>query len=418
MFQAWVIWLLSTIFMFYKYAIEVSPSIMSSDLMKEFSLTGAQMGNFAASYFYAYLLLQIPAGLLLDRWGPRRVATTAILVCACGVFLFSIATTFYIACIGRFLTGVGAAFAAVNCIKLIANWFPIGKYAFMMGLMMTLAMLGAVGGQAPLSYLISHLGWRHTMELLALAAVILAVVFVLIVRDRAPHHREVDLLPEKPGTLKNLKNVLSNRQSWYLSLYSGLAFAPVSAFGGLWSVSFLTQAYGFSHHTAAKASSLIFLGFAFGAPIFGWLSDKIGKRRPVMFWGTLAATFSLATVFYVPALPAALIFILLFVFGFAISSFLLCFSMIKESYPAIIAGTSFGFMNAFDALFGAFSDPLTGKILDLWWTGHEVNGARVFPLTAYHIGLSILTVYLIGSLILIKYIRETHCKQYVSPGLP
>lgn len=418
MFQAWIVWLLSTLFMFYKYVIEVSPSIMSSEIMREFSLSGAQMGNFAACYFYAYLILQIPAGLLIDRWGPRKVTTIAMGICACGVFLFSISETFYLACIGRFLTGIGAAFAAVNCIKLIANWFPVKKYAFMIGLMMMLAMLGAVGGQAPLLYFISYLGWRRAMEVLALAAVILAILFVVIVRDRAPHHREVDLLPTKPPLWKNLKQVLSHKQSWYLSFYSGFAFAPVSAFGGLWGVPFLTQTFGLTHNAAGQASSLIFLGFAIGAPLFGWFSDKIGKRRAVMFWGTLMATICLSLILYVPTLPVALIFILLFLFGFAISSFLLCFSMIKEMHLAIMAGTSFGFMNAFDALFGAFSDPLTGKVLDLMWTGTEIAGSRVFSITAYHVALSILILYLVLSLILLKPIRETHCKHAVPAGLP
>ena len=418
MFRAWVVWLLGTLFMFYKYAIEVSPSIMSSDLMREFSLSGTQMGHFAACYFYAYLILQIPAGLLIDRWGPRRIATVAIAICACGVYLFSTAETFSMACIGRFLTGIGAAFAAVNCVKLIANWFPVNRYAFMMGLMMMLAMLGAVGGQAPLASFISRLGWHGAMEVLAWAALILAALFVVIVRDRAPHHRHVDLQPQRPSTWKTLKNVLTHRQSWYLSLYSGFAFAPVSAFGGLWGVPFLIQAHGFSHSAAVNASSLIFLGFAVGAPIFGWVSDKIGQRRPVMFWGTLAATLSFAIVLYIPSLSVAAVYFTLFVFGFSISTFLLCFSMIKEIHSTVIVGTTFGFMNAFDAMFGAFSDPLTGKILDLWWTGVEVDGARVFSLTSYHWALSILIVYLVLSLIFLKPIRETYCKQVVAPGMP
>ena len=137
-----------------------------------------------------------------------------------------------------------------------------------------------------------------------------------------------------------------------------------------------------------------------------------------MFWGTFAATLCIFLVIYVPSVPAPLIFIALFLFGFAISSFLLCFSMMKEIHFAAIAGTSFGFMNAFDALFGAFSDPLTGKILDLWWTGTEVAGARVFSLTAYHYALGILMVYLLLSLLILKPIRETYCKQSVPAALP
>src|SRR5580698_1114958 len=172
--HAWVIWLLSALFMFYKYALEVSPSVMTNTLMSTFKISGAALGNLAACYFYAYLLLQIPAGFLLDKIGPRKVTTLAIALCALGSLVFSKADTLLVAGIGRFLTGTGAAFAAVNCLKLIANWFPFRYFAFMAGLMMSVGMLGAVGGQAPLAAFIEAFDWRHAMEIIGLAGLALA----------------------------------------------------------------------------------------------------------------------------------------------------------------------------------------------------------------------------------------------------
>ena len=417
MTHAWIIWLLSALFMCYKYAIEVCPSVMTSHLMGEFSLTGTEMGNLAATYFYAYLLIQIPAGLLIDKWGPRRTTSIAILFCAFGSWIFSAASTFPTACLGRFISGIGAAFAAVNCLKLIANWFPSKQFAFMAGLMMTVGMLGAVGGQAPLSKFISAVGWREAIFYLALAGLLLSLFFFLIVRDRAPHHRIIDLNSHQ-SVFKNLIRILKDPQSWYLSFYSGLAFAPVSAFGGLWGVPFLSEAYGFSPHEAAQGSSLIFLGFGIGAPLMGWYSDRIGKRKPVMFWGTLVGLLTLSAILYLPYLPQKAIFPLLFILGFSISSFLLCFTMIKETHHIALAATSVGFMNAFDALFGALSDPLTGKILDLLWTGTTQEGARTFTLGAYHYALAILVLYFLASLLFIKPIKETHCKQSIPTPMP
>lgn len=417
MIRAWIIWVLSSLFMCYKYAIEVSPSVMAKALMQEFSLSATEMGNFAACYFYAYLLLQIPAGLLIDRWGPRLVTTLAISLCAVGAYLFALADTAFVADIGRFVSGVGAAFAAVNCLKLIANWFPARKFALMAGLMMTIGMLGAMGGQAPLALLLSRLGWRDSMVTVATIGLILAVLFFLVVRNRANGHKPIDLTPKKQSMFKSLQKVLRNPQAWYLSLYSGFAFSPVMAFGGLWGVPFLREAYGFSHHLAAQGTTLIFLGFACGAPLFGWLSDRIGKRRPVMFWGTLAAAICLIAVIYFP-LIGNLCFLFLFLFGFSISTFLLCFTMIKESFPIYLAATSIGFMNAFDALCGAVSDPLTGKILDFWWAGATIEGVRTFPLFAYHYSFLILVAYFVLALIFLKPIRETHCKHIYPAGMP
>ena len=162
--RAWTIWLLSALFMFYKYAIEVSPSVMTGELMRTFGMGAAELGNLTACYFYAYLLLQIPAGLLLDRFGPRKVTTVAIALCAVGNLIFSSADSLWVAGFGRFVTGVGGAFAAVNCLKLIANWFPKRQFALMAGLMMTVAMLGAVGGQAPLATFIKMMDWRSAMQ--------------------------------------------------------------------------------------------------------------------------------------------------------------------------------------------------------------------------------------------------------------
>lgn len=417
--RAWMIWLLSAIFMFYKYALEVSPSVMTSTLMSTFHISGAELGNLAACYFYAYLLMQIPAGLLLDKFGPRKVTTAAIIISALGCFVFAKASSLWMAGVGRFLTGAGAAFAAVNCLKLIANWFPSRLFAFMAGLMMTVGMLGAVGGQAPLSSFIEMLSWRHAIQVIGVAGFVLAILFWLIVRDRAPEHKKDKLLtPQNLPLFKSLKLIFKNPQSWWLSAYSGFAFAPVMVFGGLWGVAFLSEAFHASANVAAQAVSLIFIGFAVGAPVFGWFSDGIGQRRLVMMWGTFLALLSISVVIYVPEMSYSLLSFLLFFFGFSISSFLLCFTMIREIHLPILAATAIGFMNAFDALFGAFSDPLTGKLLDWMWTGELVDGARVFSVGAYKTAFLTLPIYLFISLLLLIPIKETSCKPSLPSQLP
>lgn len=405
--------------MFYKYALEVSPSVMTSTLMGTFNISGTALGNLAACYFYAYLLLQIPAGLLLDKIGPRRVTTAAIALCALGSIIFARADTLLVASIGRFLTGAGAAFAAVNCLKLIANWFPLKQFAFMAGLMMTVAMLGAVGGQAPLAAFIDKMDWRQAMTIIGIAGLALAVIFWTVVRDKAPDHkREMHIVPQKASFGTSLKQVLSSGQAWWLSVYSGFAFAPVMVFGGLWGVSFISEAFGISQNMSAQSVSLIFIGFAVGAPVFGLFSDWIGRRKVVMFWGTLCALICISAVIYLPGMTHSLLTFLLFLFGFSISSFLLCFTMIREITSALLAATAIGFMNAFDALFGAFSDPLTGKFLDMGWDGRMVEGARAFSVHAYKAAFLTLPIYLVISLLSLLLIKETFCKPSSPSSLP
>lgn len=414
--RAWVIWLLSSLFMFYKYALEVSPSVMAPHLMKDFHISGMELGNLAATYFYAYLILQIPAGLLIDKLGPRKSTTTAIALCAGGCLIFAHAETLLIASVGRFITGTGAAFAAISCLKLIANWFPPRKFAFMTGLMMTVAMLGAVGGQAPLSAFIEAMSWRSSLQILGVIGLIFALIFWIIVRDHAPHHKTYS--PHEHHILQNLAKILRTPAAWWLSAFSGLAFAPVMVFGGLWGVSFTEQAFGLASNKAAQAVSLIFIGFAIGAPFFGWFSDWLNKRRPVMFWGVFLALVSISTIIYLPAIPLLLMVVLLFLFGFFISSFLLSFTMIAEISSTAMAATAVGFMNAFNALIGAFSDPLSGKLLDLNWDGALQNGARVFTVPAYQIAFIAIPFYLIVALYLLSRIKETRHKQSLPSSLP
>ncbi len=417
--RAWTIWLLGAAYMFYKFAIEVSPSVMTGTLMKTFGIGGIELGNLAASYFYAYLLLQIPAGLLLDRFGPRKTTTIAISLCALGSCVFAWADTVFVAGVGRFLTGAGAAFAAVNCLKLIANWFPFRHFAFMAGLMMTMAMLGAVGGQAPLAAFIQKMDWRRAMEIIGIAGFILAGLFWLIVRDKSPdHERERHIVSTKISLMESIKRVFKNPQAWWLSVYSGFAFAPVMVFGGLWGVSFISEAFKLTQNLSAQMVSLIFIGFAIGAPVFGLFSDFIGQRRIVMLWGTIVALFSITAVIYVPGISSYALAFCLLLFGFSISSFLLCFTMIREISLPILAATAIGFMNAFDALLGALTDPLTGKFLDLTWDGTMVDGARVFSVTAYKAAFITLPACLLISIVSLFKIKETHCKPMYPTSLP
>lgn len=417
--HAWAIWLLSALFMFYKYALEVSPSVMTSTLMSTFNISATVLGNLASCYFYAYLLLQIPAGLLLDKIGPRKTTTLAIGLCALGSLIFAKADSLWVAGIGRFITGTGAAFAAVNCLKLIANWFPIKQFAFMTGLMMTVAMLGAVGGQAPLAAFIEAMNWRYAMEIIGISGLVLSVAFWFIVRDSSPERKkERHIVSQNISFLESVKKVLKNPQSWWLSIYSGFAFAPVMIFGGLWGVSYLSESFKISQNISAQAVSLIFIGFAVGAPVFGWFSDWLGRRKVVMFWGTFLSLVTITGMIYTPGLTQSTATLLLFLFGFSISSFLLCFTMIREISLPILAATAIGFMNAFDALFGAFSDPLTGKFLDLGWDGKIVDGARVFSVEAYKTAFLTIPAYLVIALISLLRIKETYCKPTLPSSLP
>ncbi len=407
----WIVWALAASFFYYKYLIQVSPGVMSSELMKAYSLSGAGLGNLAACFFYGYLLMQIPVGILLDRWSPGKITSIAVFICALSIFSFANSYSLIPASISRFLIGLSASFAAVSCFKLSSIWFPPKRFAFVAGLSMTAAMLGAIGGQGPLSLLINKFGWRHALELIAILGFILSFFIWLIIKDKEITHIDNLIDEKKDIKLTNkLTILLKHKQTWLLSLYSGLAFAPVSVFGGLWGVSFLEKAYTLDVSLAANYVSLIFIGFAIGCPLTGWLSDYIGQRKSIMAIGTILALISLSTLVYAP-ISLGCLSILLFLFGIGASCFFLCFSMIRELHPLIFTGTVLGFMNTFDSICEAISEPFIGKLLDLNWAGTYKNGARSFSLQDYHYSLLALSIYLIIALFILFFIEETYCKQ-------
>lgn len=159
----WLVIALAAAFLFYKYILQVSPSIMTEELMHIFQIQGTGLGNLAASFFYSFLLAQLFVGVLLDRYSPRLLTTLAILLCAIGIYIFSKAHSLNIAICSRVLIGVGAAFATVSYMKMTSLWFKPNQFAFVGGLLATAAMLGAIAGEVPLSFAVNTFGWRQSL---------------------------------------------------------------------------------------------------------------------------------------------------------------------------------------------------------------------------------------------------------------
>jgi predicted MFS family arabinose efflux permease len=303
----------------------------------------------------------------------------------------------------RALMGIGVAFATVSYMKLAAIWFPPKQYAFVSGLLATAAMSGAVFGQAPLAWLIDQYGWQYCLSLVGLAGFALSLLFCGFVRDKP------DFLSQKSTTsfsLKEISQVFKNPQNWLLTLYSGLAFAPVAVFGGLWGNPFLEQAYHLSKTEAASLISLVFIGLGLGSPLLGLLSDKLNNRRYVMLASTLVSCVALTLVLYCHSLTTGCLSALLFLFGFGLGSFMLVFAMGKEMNSLSLTATVIAMINTSDALLDALTEPFIGKLLDVSWDGKVSHGVHQFSLHSYHIALSVLPLYLLVGTILLLWLKE------------
>lgn len=404
-FYPWAAISLSAAFLFYKYILQVSPSVMTDHLMAEFHLDGAGLGNLAACFFYAYFITQLFVGVLLDRLSTRLLTALAIAVSALGAYLFGAAHTEFVAGTARFLMGVGSAFATVSYMKVAAIWFRQDQFAFVGGLLATAAMIGAVFGQAPLAMLVSCVGWRETMSGVGILGLLVALLFVFIVHDR-PRYPNLRVAHEfKHGfTMAEFWQMLRNPQNWILTFYGGLCFSPLAVFGGLWGTPFLKVAYHLDNTQAASYVSLVFVGLAFGGPLLGLLSDRLGQRKRVMVLSSVVSLLTLLMALY-GGLSLWLLAVMLFVFGFTTGAFMLSFAVARDINKLALAACAASLINSGDAILGSFTEPMIGKFLDLGWDKVTVNGVPQFSLHDFYYAFIPLPLYVLIGLVLVLFLK-------------
>ena len=397
-------WATGATFFFYAWVLRVAPSVMVEELMRDFAVGAGVLGHLSAAYFYGYAGMQIPVGLLLDRFGPRRLMTVAALVCAGGCVLFATGGSFATVITGRFLIGASAAFSLVGAMAVAGHWFPANRFAIFSGLAMAMGMAGGVLGQAPLRLAIEASDWRTTTLLLAAGGVAIAVAAWATVRDK--WHGSGGMAV----ALSGLGKVMGHRQTLLIALTGLGTSAPLLAFAGLWGVPFLETAYGMSRTSAAGVTSAFFAGWGVGAPLFGWLSDRIGRRRDPLLFALALKTVALAALIYVPGLPLLALVSLSFLVGLFGSAQILCFALVRENHTPALSGTAIGFLNAVVTGAGALFQPLVGILLDLAWTGEIASGARVYQAEAYRIALASLIACCVGGFLCLLAVRETYCR--------
>lgn len=407
----WLIWGLAASFFFAEYFARVAPSVMVPDLMRDFNVDALMLGSLSAFFYYAYVGMQVPVGILVDRYGAHRLLTIMSFVCALGCFLFSLAKGVGAAEFGRLLLGFGASFAFVSSLKLAAVWFPATRFGLLAGLTQALGMLGASVGEAPMAFSVAHLGWRTTMFVIAIIFVVLAILIGLIVRDKPAGSTMPEPLASDKNILAGLRKVLSNPQSWWNAFYVGLVYAPTAAIAELWGVTFLMQNYHLSRQVAATAVSLIFIGWAVGGPLVGWLSDFIQRRRPLMLISAMGCLIFLAFILYLPSqTPLFILYSVMFLYGIFNTGVAISYAVASEINPRGIAGTSVAFSNMASVIIGALFQPLIGWILDLNWDGKMENGAPLYSAYAFQLAFLILPICLALSAILVFFVKETYCK--------
>lgn len=408
-YSSLIVFFLAASFYLYEYCLQVSTGVMTRPLMADFGIDAAGLGAISSFYYYAYAPMQLPAGLLFDRFGARKLITLALIICALGAIFFASTDSVFTASMGRFLMGFGSAFSFVGVLVLVARWFPPKYFALMAGIAQLMSSVGAVCGELPLSTMVNQMGWRDSMYVLAVLGFILAGVIWYVVRDTPEKNPKKHAVYRQESEWCRLKTVCTHKQNIFTAIYAFMLWAPVTIFAALWGIPFLMHIYGVSVFQASEAIAMVWLGIGFGSPFSGWISDYLGSRRIPLIGAAILGLASTSLVILVNNIPLPLMFILLFLFGVAAGGQTVSFAVVKENNKARHVGTAAGFNNMAILLGGALFQPVVGLILRSSWQHEMIAGVPIYSTTAYHHALVIIPIcYLLALIFSLFFIRESY----------
>jgi len=415
---AWTIWGFGALFYLMGFFQRVAPAVMTAELMHDFHLSAAALGNLSAYYYYSYVAMQIPTGILADNWGPRRLLTTGAFVAASGILLFAMAPNIFWANLGRFLIGGSVAVAWVSTLKLAGAWFPPKYFAMLSGIALFFGIVGAVFAGPPLRLVVVAFGWRAIM--LASAGVTFAVCagVAFIVRDHPAEKGYAGFTEAAPAAgsssrrqiISGIIEVLRCPNVWLLFVIGGGIVGCVLTFGGLWGVPYLSTYHGLTTTQAAALNSTLLVAWGVGGPIFGGLSDRIGRRKPLFVAGCSLTVIGWSLILFLPHLTGAVLAILLLITGFTSGCVVISFAFARESVPAHLAGTVIGLTNMGFMLGPTLLQPMVGWMLDRNWIGAWSNGVKIYSLNAYRAGFTLMIAWALLSFGLLFFTRETYCR--------
>ncbi|NMA54891.1 MAG: MFS transporter [Firmicutes bacterium] len=429
--RRWLVWAVLAFCFAIAFFHRVSLAVVSDQLMAEFNLGAAALGNLGAIYFYIYTIMQIPSGLLADTSGPRLTVSLGMLLAAAGAALFALAPNLAIAGAGRFLTGLGVSVIFVCVQKAQTSWFRPGEFATLTGLTSSVGNAGALCAATPLALLVAAVGWRSSFLVVAALGLVGAVACWLLVRDRPqdlglPSLAELEAYltdAEPPAAAPQLKislrealtPVLKNR---YLIPVLVAAFGlngTLQTFISMWGIPYVMQVYRLGRTQASAFTLLTGLGTIISGPLFGLISDRLRRRKPVLFtFIALPLAGWSMLVFWPSPIPLALLRLIYFAIGLGAGGFLTVMVLAKEVNPPAIAGLATGTANTAAFLGAALLQPLVGFILDYTWDGTLAAGVPVYSLTNFRWGFSICLLTMVISCAVCLRLPETGARHLLS----
>lgn len=372
-YRWFVFWILAIQYLLV-YFHRVCPAVVASDLINNFRISGTSLGVLASTYFYSYGIMQIPVGILSDRWGAKNVIILFGIVASLGSIVFGLSQSFGIAVVSRILVGFGVSAIFIGTMKILTRWFRAIEYARISGMLMSIGGAGWLVATTPLALASQMFGWRVSFIAIGCITLIMAFITWRVVAD-SPENRGLPEITEpfhkeqkKGSGIKDIFILFRERHFWAIAIWFLFRGGALFGFYGLWAGPYLMDVYGLSKYTTGNILSMIAFAMIFISPVLGHLSDKTFSSRKKILVGTsiINVVCWLILAIRFDSLSIGELYVLFFFMGITISSVgTIAIISTKEFFPVEIAGTSMGTMNIFPFIGGLIFQPFLGYILDM-----------------------------------------------------
>ncbi len=414
----WVICFVGMLFYCFNYFLRSSPSVMQNDLIQSFNISATQFGTLISFYYFAYTPMQIPAGMIYDKFGARFVLFFACLVAVLGLGIFASADSFGFACAGRFLIGLGTAFAYIGVLKLASIWLPPSRFAAVAGLTTAIGMSSGALSQKYLAKVVETFGYKPILQVAVLIGIVLSFLILTTLRSRPEQQDNSVHKIHTPMSMKQLfgalRVIFTNPQMWLVGIIGCVLYLPSIVLLDVYGISYFKAAHNITAQQAANVSALTFLGWIIGGPVIGVISDKIQRRRLPLTLTSAVTAVLLYIIFYYPGLTLSQLSVIAFIAGICCGAHPLCFALGKENNPTQLAGTSVAVTNMFIMLGGMIFPPIVGMLLDLHTSSELINGYHVYTTSDYTFALNLIPSGVVLGTILSLFLKETYCRSPAS----
>ena len=397
-------WLIATIFAFVQFFLQIVFSTMTNQVMKDFHIGAGMVGILSSTFFYTFIFLQVPAGIILDRVNIRAVLTSACAICGLGCILFGIAPSLAVAVVGRLLMGIGATFGFLGMAKIVRLCYKKERFALMVGLSELLANLTAAFGIGVASFFVIKFGWRNNMVTYGVVVLLIAALAYMVL--------ETPSSSKKPRTYnltiwKQIILVSRKPQCWFTCIYILSMCSVVTTFCSLWGLPFLSSVYKINNEMAGLGISIVFVGLAIGCPIIGFIAASIGNVRNIMM---ICAFLCLVTMVFItfPVIlyTKSVLYLMLFLLGFFSSSYFLSYEKMKQLVHESVGGIALGLCNMSGVIGALFFQPLIGFVLEVS-TKKPIfeHGHQIYTAAQYKTGMFVMIAILLVGFIISFFIK-------------